>query len=275
MKGLLHLLLIIGIAYAALVVLVYWRQASMVYLPIRALAATPAAMGLAFESLRIPTDDGETLHGWFIPATTSRGTLLLLHGNAGNISHRLESIATFHRLGLDVLIVDYRGYGESTGTPTEEGTYRDAMAAWHYLTQTRQIDPGHIVVFGRSLGAAVAARLATRVAPAAVILESAFTSALDVANEYYFWLPTHWIVRFRYDTRADVARIHRPVLIAHSLDDEIIAFRHAQQLYAAANPPKEMLVMRGGHNDGFVVTGPAYVDGLARFVSANLPSRTP
>jgi len=273
MKGVLQLLMVVTAAYAAVVVLIYLRQASMVYLPVRTLAATPAAVQLRYESVRIKTEDAEILHGWFVPAVSARGTLLFLHGNAGNIAHRLESIQIFNRLGLDVLILDYRGYGESTGTPTEEGTYRDAMAVWRYLTQERGVDSARIVIFGRSIGGSIAAWLATQVEPAAVILESSFTSAMDVANEYYFWLPTRWIVRFRYDTRAYVANIRRPVLIAHSRADEIIGFHHARRIYAAANAPKEMLVMRGGHNDGFYVTGSDYVDGIARFIDQYLPSR--
>ena len=272
MRAALQIAVGVAIVYAAIIVLIYLRQSSMVYLPIRALAATPAAIGLNFEPLRLRTEDGETLHGWFVPAKHTRGTLLFLHGNAGNISHRLESIQIFNRLGLDVLIVDYRGYGESTGTPTEEGTYHDAMAAWRYLTMERRVDPARIVIFGRSLGGSVAAWLASKVDAAGVILESSFTSAIDVANEFYFWLPTRWLIRFQYDTRTYVARIRRPILIAHSREDEIIGFHHARAIFAAANEPKDMLVMRGGHNDGFIATGSTYVDAFDQFIDAHLPS---
>jgi fermentation-respiration switch protein FrsA (DUF1100 family) len=225
---------------------------------------------MAYEELNLLTDDGIRLHGWFVPAPEARAVLLYFHGNAGNISYRLERIALFQRLKLSVLILDYRGYGKSAGRPSEDGTYRDAMAAWRHLTGERGVAPEKIVVFGRSLGAAVAAWLATQVSPGAVILESGFTSVPDFGAEVYPWLPVRWLTRFDYDTKAYLANIHRPVLVIHSREDELIPFRHGQELYAAANPPKQFLVIGGGHNDAYFLTGADYARGLDEFLRNHL-----
>ncbi|MEK7797018.1 MAG: alpha/beta hydrolase, partial [Pseudomonadota bacterium] len=193
-------------------------------------------------------------------------TLLFCHGNAGNISHRLESIRQFHQLGLNVFIFDYRGYGESEGVPTEAGTYRDAEAARRYLVETRGLAPEHIVYFGRSLGAAIAAWLATQHPPRALIVESAFTSVPDFGAEIYPWLPVRLLARLRYPTQEYLRSVQAPVLVIHSRDDEIVSFRHAEKLYESANSPKELLEIRGGHNDGFLVSGAQYTRRLDDFL---------
>ncbi len=263
-------------AYAALVMLVFIGQSGMLYLPdlpSRELATTPRAIGLAYEDVRIRTEDGVQLHGWFIPVAEPRGTLLFFHGNAGNISHRLDSIRIFHALELSVLIFDYRGYGQSEGKPSEAGTQRDAIAVWRYLTQERGVPPQRIVLFGRSLGAAVAAWLATQRTPGALIVESAFTSVPDVAAEHYWWLPVRLLSRFDYATRDDVQAVRCPVLVVHSPDDEIIPFRHGEAIFAAAPEPKELLRLRGSHNEGFLLSEATYTGGLDAFLTRHLPGR--
>lgn len=263
-------------AYAALVMFMFFGQSGMLYLPdlpSRELATTPRTIGLAYEDVQLRTDDGVQLHGWFIPAAQSRGTLLFFHGNAGNISHRLDSIRIFHDLKLSVLIFDYRGYGQSEGKPSEVGTQRDALAAWRYLTEERGVLPRQIVLFGRSLGAAVAAWLATQRDPGALIVESAFTSVPDVAAEHYWWLPVRLLARFEYATRDYVAAARCPVLVVHSPDDEIIGFQHGEAIFAAAKGPKELLRLRGSHNEGFLLSGAAYTGGLDAFLTRYLPVR--
>ncbi len=259
------LLAILALAYGGLCLMAYLFQGRLLYLPSRALAATPADIGLAFESLALETEDGVRLHAWFIPAERPRFTLLFCHGNAGNISHRLASIRIFHDLGLSVLIFDYRGYGQSRGRPSEEGTYRDAEAAWAHLVR-RGIPPEGIVVFGRSLGGAIAAHLAASKGPRGLIVESAFTALPDLAAELYPFLPARWLTRFRYDTRSALKACRCPVLIVHSRDDEIVPFAHAEGLYAAAPPPKALLAIRGSHNGGFQESLPLYREGLAGFL---------
>lgn len=255
-----------AVAYFALVALVYVFQARLIYFPDRGVHATPQARGLAFEAVRLHTDDAVELDAWFVPAEPARGVLLFCHGNAGNISHRLESLAIFHDLGLSTLIFDYRGYGRSTGTPSEEGTYRDAAAAWRYLVENRGIPPNRVVLFGRSLGAAVAIRLAVQQESAALIVESSFTSVPELAAEVYPWLPVRWLVRFRYNNLDRIARLDVPLLVVHSRDDEIIPYHHGRRLFDAARGQKQLLEIRGGHNDGFRASGAEYFNGLDRFL---------
>jgi len=269
------LFLLATITLTVLSVYVYLMQSRMLYypnMPGRALTATPADIGLAYQDINLTTEDSIELHGWFIPGDEPRRTLLFFHGNAGNISHRLESIGLFHRLGLSVFIFDYRGFGQSTGSPTEQGTYLDAQAAWSYLIRTRALDAGEIIVFGRSLGGAIATWLASRHTPAMLILESTFTSVPAIAHRFYPFLPTRLLSRFQYNSLEIVKQLACPVLIAHSRDDEIIPFEEGRLLFEAAAEPKQFLEMHGGHNDGFIVTGPAYVSALRSFIGAH--SRT-
>jgi uncharacterized protein len=269
-KGLVTLLLALGLAYLLLVALLWFRQDGMVFLPhlpSRQLAATPADIGLDYEGLRIATADGEELDAWFVPAQRERAVLLFFHGNAGNISHRLDSLRIFHGLGLSVLIIDYRGYGRSTGRPSEAGTYEDARAAWRHLVEERGIPPGRIVVFGRSLGAAVAAWLAAREAPAGLIVESAFRSVPQLAAEIYWFLPVRRLARLEYPVERLVGQVDAPVLVVHSRDDEIIPLAHGQALHAAAGPRARLLELEGDHNTAFLLSGRHYVDGLAGFLS--------
>jgi fermentation-respiration switch protein FrsA (DUF1100 family) len=269
MSGFISIVSIFAIGYAVLAAALFFYQPNLLYfpdMPSREIEATPGDIGLKFEALTLTTRDDEQLDAWFIPADPARGVVLFCHGNAGNISHRLDSIRLFHELGLSVLIFDYRGYGQSTGKPTEKGTYRDADAAWDYLVEQRGIPAEHIILFGRSLGASIAADLATRQSAAAVVLESAFTSVPDIAAKFYPWLPVRWLSRYQYDTRKKLASIHSPVLIVHSRDDEIISYSNGEQLYEAAREPKQFLPLRGGHNDGFLVSGKDYIRGLDAFI---------
>ena len=200
----------------------------LVYHPVSTLSATLEYLSLEYEEVVIELSREESLHGWFIPARSSRGTLLFCHGNAGNISHRLESIETFHRLLLDVFIFDYRGFGQSSGKPSEKHTYEDARAAWDYLTRERGVPPEEIIIFGRSLGGSIAANLASQVRPAALIVESSFISIPEVAIEHFAFAPVRLITTLRYDTRKSLKKIKCPVLIVHSQDDEIIPYAYGR-----------------------------------------------
>ncbi len=258
---------------AGLLALLYFGQSRMVYFPQRDIAATPASVGLPYEDISFNAGDGVKLHGWFIPSEPARGVLLFCHGNAGNISHRLDSVMIFHRLGLSVLIFDYRGYGRSEGEPTEEGTYRDAEAAWDDLTQKRRIPPQTIVIFGRSLGGSIAAWLAQNRPAGALILESAFSSFGDAAEDIYPWLPARVLARYNYETAAYLTRVRCPVLIIHSREDDLIPLRHGKRLFAAAGQPKAFLEISGSHNDGFLRSGETYVEGLNAFLLQHLKKK--
>ncbi len=265
MSGIWIVAIIAGV-YIAFTGFFFIFQSHYVYYPERVLSADPSSIGLNFESVSFETTDGVQLSGWFVPSDNARGVILFCHGNAGNISHRLESIQIFHRLGLDILIFDYRGYGQSEGTPDEYGTYRDAEAAWRYLIEECQVDPNEIIVFGRSLGGAIAAWLAQAQTPGALILESTFTSVPDIAAKLYPYLPVRLLSRFKYDTAEYLDEVDCPVLIVHSRDDEIMPFSHGRQLFGMAKEPKEFLEISGTHNEGFITSGKHYEQGLDAFI---------
>jgi fermentation-respiration switch protein FrsA (DUF1100 family) len=253
---------------AALNVWMYVQQAAMIFFPQRSLSATPASWGLAYEDVFLTSEDGIQLHGWYVPRQGSDRVLLFLHGNAGNISHRGESIVLFHRLGLNVLIIDYRGYGRSQGSPSEQGLYQDANAAWQYLIDARGFDGKDIILFGRSLGGAVAARLASEVQAGGVILESTFSSARDVANYLFPILSRLLVLRYSFDTAGYLKGVASPLLVLHSPDDDIIPFYLGEKVYQAGSEPKVFVRMQGDHNGGFLQSQPRYEQELGRFIGS-------
>ena len=263
-----NLISFLVIAYAALVALTYFFQTRLIYFPQigREISATPLAYGLKFEAVTLATTDGEKLAAWWVPREHAAGTALIFHGNAGNISQRIDYLTMFHRLGYASLIVDYRGYGQSTGSPSEDGTYRDAEAAWDWLTKERGMAAADIVVLGESLGGAVAIWLAARVKPRALVIASSFTSVPDLGAQVYPFLPVRLISRFSYDNLSMLRSVEAPVLVAHSPDDDIIPFAHGRALFEAAREPKQFLEMRGGHNDGFIFMREEWVKQLAAFL---------
>ena len=267
MHGLFVIARILVSAYLGLMAMVFIFQNRLIYFPLAEIGATPQSINLPYESISFETDDGEKIHGWFIPADKAKGVLLFCHGNGGNISHRLDSIRIFNRLGLSVLIFDYRGYGQSTGKPTEKGTYLDAEAAWRYLVQNRGVAPAEIIIFGRSLGGSIAAHLAKDHTPGAIILESSFTSIRDMAKTLYPYLPVSFLLRFHYPTREYLQQVQCPVFIIHSRDDDLIPFRQGRQLFDVAREPKEFLELVGNHNQGFLISGERYKKGLDAFIS--------
>jgi hypothetical protein len=268
MRMLWNLLVCVLIAYGCVLALAYVFQSRLIYFPEigREVAATPQAYGLRFEPVTITTEDNERLAGWWVPAENALGAVLFFHGNAGNIAHRLDYLEMFHRMRYSTLIVDYRGYGQSTGSPSEEGTYRDATAAWEYLRYARAGRPQDIIIMGESLGGAVAAWLAAREPARAVVLASTFTSIPDLGAQLYPFLPVRLISRYSYDTLGAVRKIGSPLLVAHSREDDIIPYSHGRALFEAAGEPKQFLELSGGHNDGFVFMREEWVAQLAAFL---------
>lgn len=223
--------------------------------------------GLPLEDVWFQTEDGTTLFGWYVQASPAAPVLLWCHGNAGNIIHRLENLAELYRLGLSVFIFDYRGYGRSSGTPSEEGLYRDALAAYGYLVNQRGIRPERLVLFGRSLGASVAGELASRKPAAGLILESPFPSIAAMARVHYLGLPMHWFVSGRFPLAERLAHVTIPVLVVHGDRDEIVPIELGRQVYDAAREPKSFYVIEGAdHNNTTRVGGRAYFQRLRRFV---------
>jgi len=220
-----------------------------IYFPDREIVATPASVGLDYQPVHPVTHDGVTLHGWHIPHPHARYTVLHFHGNAGNISHRLHLYARWHAMGLAVLAVDYRGYGKSGGKPDEHGLYEDAHTSWRYLTGELGVSANRIVIAGRSLGSAVAARLAGETEAAGLVLETPFTSAPDLARKFYPWLPVARLMRSRLDTLDSIKRVRLPLLIIRARDDDIVPEGMAKKIFSTAGKPKKLVVLSGGHND--------------------------
>jgi fermentation-respiration switch protein FrsA (DUF1100 family) len=241
-----------------------------IYFPDRQLAATPAALGLAYEEVRFSAADGVRLHGWYLPGAAGRPLVLYCHGNAGNISHRLASLRLLHNLGLAIFIFDYRGYGQSEGTPSEEGTYADARGALAWLQQ-RGWGREDAIYFGESLGAAVALQLAVEQPPAGLVLEAPFTSIAAMGrhhNPLLFFL-LGWLLDARYDNLAKNGSVCSPLLIIQGEADTIVPPAMSRRLYAAANGLKSLHRVDGaGHNDLLRAGGKAYRDAWREFLTA-------
>ncbi len=243
-------------------VLVKYFERKSIYFPTREIEITPGDFGLDYEDITFRTQDGVELNGWFIPAKPSKVCLLFCHGNGGNISHRLESIRMFHHIGLSVFIFDYRGYGRSRGVATERGTYLDALAAYQWLSKRGE----PIFIFGRSLGGTIAIDLATRVEVTGLICESSFTSVMDMAKDIYRFRPPDWSISNRYDALLRIGEVRVPVLFIHSREDKMVPFQHGQRLFEAAREPKEFYILRGGHNEGFLMMGDEYTTTIEKFI---------
>ena len=240
-----------------------------IYFPERTIFQDPGDFGLEFEDVYLETSDGVRIHGWFVPGSGGT-TLVWFHGNGGNISHRVDNIAGLNRrLGVGILIIDYRGYGLSEGSPTEQGTYLDAEAAMAHVLSRPDVDPERVVLFGRSLGCAVAAEMAARHDVYAVVLESPFTSVSAMARRAYPFLPGLGLLTGNmYDTLDKASRIEAPVMLLHGDSDEIVPFEMGREVFEAAPEPKRFYRIRGaGHNDTYAVGGAPYLDALGSFLA--------
>ncbi|MBI4668161.1 MAG: alpha/beta hydrolase [Elusimicrobia bacterium] len=244
-----------------------FEQANL-YFPDRTLTASPKDIGLSHEDVNIETEDKVKIHGWWAPHGQAKAAVLYLHGNGGNISYRLESLAEFNKLGFSVLIIDYRGYGLSRGRPSERGLYRDASAAYDFLISQKGISGGDVVLFGESLGGAVAADLSARVKVRAVITEGCLSSTIDVAKVIYPFLPARRLISQKFDAAAKLAGVEAPKLIIHSSDDGIIPFSLGEKLFKSAREPKEFYAIRGDHNGARFLEGQAYWDKISSFVGS-------
>ncbi|TAL10986.1 MAG: alpha/beta hydrolase [Nitrospirae bacterium] len=223
--------------------------------------------GLPLEDVWFDAPDGTRLFGWYVRASGSPAVLLWCHGNAGNIIHRLENLALLYRAGLSAFLFDYRGYGRSRGTPSEDGLYQDALAAYECLVQTKRVPPERIVLFGRSLGGAVAGALASQRAAAGLILESTFPSVEALARFHYGGLPAHWLVSAEFNLTERLRTVHMPVLVIHGDRDRTVPIQMGRMVFEGAHPPKDLYVVPGAdHNDLVFVGGAPYFERLRRFV---------
>jgi len=270
----LPLILTVASIYLGLCLLAWLFQSRLVYFPGPPPARTPDAYGLTYEDAPLQTEDGLRLSAWWLPVEAPTGCVLVCHGNAGNIEHRLMLARAFQAMGLSVLLFDYRGYGGSEGRPSERGTVLDARAALQWLHAAGWED-SQIVLYGESLGGAVALQLARDRPLAAVIVESTFTSVPDLGARLYPLLPVRLIATLRYDNLEAVAALRAPLLVAHSPEDEIVPFDLGHALFEAAPPPKQFLQTSGEHNDGGFRLRAEWQDRVRDFIRRALPVRMP
>ncbi|HTR02902.1 MAG TPA: alpha/beta fold hydrolase [Thermoanaerobaculia bacterium] len=267
-------LVVAGILLAAFVLLVAFlvlRQERLLYFPSRQLTSSPVDHGLEAADLAVVTDDAVRLYGWWIRGS-GRRVLLYFHGNAGNVSDRLARAKLLHdRLGLDVFLVDYRGYGRSEGSPSEDGLLRDARAIYRTAVEAG-FRPEQIVVFGESLGAAVAIDLAARWACAGLVLETPFLSVREVARVHYPFVPS-WLVHDVFDNGSRIAEVGVPKLLFVAELDEVVPAAQGRRLFERARGVRELYVIPGAHhNDTFVVGGDRYWKAWEKFLAALPPA---
>jgi fermentation-respiration switch protein FrsA (DUF1100 family) len=230
------------------------------------LVVTPGQLHMSCEDVYIEVVPGEKINAWYFPGDPGRRTILFCHGNAGNISHRLETVLFFENLNVNVLLFDYRGYGRSDGRPTEEGVYADTRAAFEWLVEEKEIPAEDIILFGRSLGGAVAVDLATKVTCGGVVVESSFTTAAELGRKLFPYFPVKFLLHFKFNTLEKISSLTCPVLVTHSLDDDLIPFEMGRRLYEAAPEPKYFIELHGGHNDRNYLEKESYIKGLHKFI---------
>jgi uncharacterized protein len=239
-----------------------------IFHPSATIEHTPLQVGLDFEDVFFATRDGLRLNGWFVPHRQARSTLVWFHGNAGNIGHRVENIKLLHdRVKVNIFIFDYRGYGRSEGSVSEEGTYLDGEAALDFVQKRFGTEHKKIILFGRSLGAAVAAEMANRFESQGLILETPFVSIPEMARVLLPFLPIRPLLRTRYDVRKTIQKIKTPLLVLHGDRDEVIPFAQGKMVFDAAPEPKKFFTIAGArHNDTYLIGGELYFQQLQTFI---------
>ena len=268
----LALITLVVVVWAGLMASLYFKQNDLLFMPGVEVVRTPQHIGLPFEDKRVQTEDGESLAAWWIPHPQPRCSVIHFHGNAGNRSGRLSDAKRFHEFGCNVLMTDYRGYGGSTGSPSEAGTYLDAEAMWDAALDAGA-QPGSTLVFGRSLGGPNAAYLASQRPAGGLILESTFESLPALADDLFGWLSLHALVRNKYPTAEHLAGFAGPVLILHSSEDDLIPFEHGRRLAQGHGDAARFVELAGDHNHGPSATGAPYVAALSEFVDTVAGSR--
>ena len=263
--------LALATAVVLLMGLLLLLQNKMIFFPERGLPS-PAEAGAAFaREVEFTADDGVRLVSWFLPPPEGGPTVVFFHGNAGNLSHRLDRLLFAREAGWGMLLLGYRGYGKSEGEPGEEGLYRDARAARGWLLSQPGVAERRLVFFGESLGCAVALQLASEAPPAALILEAPFASLARMAGHVYPWLPTAWLLRSRFDNLANARKVRSPALVVHGRRDEVVPFPQGQAVFEALAGPKRIVPLDCHHNDIPETGGEGYAETLRAFVKEQVP----
>ena len=264
---------VVVLVVLGVLLLVWAGQRTLIYFPDRDVPS-PAVTGLAdVEAVRIQAEDGVTLQAWFLPSRAQQPSpaVIVFNGNAGNRAYRSSLAAALRGLGLSVLLFDYRGFGDSDGSPTEAGLNEDARAVWRYVAGRSDVRADRLVYFGESLGSAVAVRLAVEHAPAALILRSPFTSLVDVGRLHYPILPVRWLLRDRFSSVDAIASVRSPLLIVAGDRDRIVPLEQSRRLFERASEPRELVVVRGAdHNDAALFDGRELIEAVRKFVGAHV-----
>jgi hypothetical protein len=263
-----YIAIIAAIIYLLPAGMLYFMQRRLVFCPTKEIFATPLNFEIPFEDIYLETSDGVKINAWFIPADNAEYTALFCHGNGGCLAHRVETIELYHKLGINFFVFDYRGYGLSNGKPTENGLYLDTEAAWQFLVGEKQIPPDKIALIGRSLGGAVAARLAAKKQPRRLICESSFVSIPEAGRDLYPCFPARLLSRYSFPTGDFLKQVKCPALIIQSRDDKVVKFSHGQKLFALANEPKTFLELTGAHDDCYFDCRDQYAAAVKRFICA-------
>ncbi len=255
-------------------VYLYFSQHKMVFFPMKDIVMTPDDLGLKYEDLYIETDNGEKINAWFFSNNDSteninKKVVLFCHGNAGNISHRLETVEYILDLGADIMIFDYRGFGKSEGSPGENEVYQDAIACYNWLITKKSYTADQIIVFGRSLGGAIAVDLASKVNCSGLIVESSFTSAKAMANEMFPIFPMSLILKYKLNSIDKISKIKCPILVTHSTEDDIIPYKMGEELFKASVGTRKFVKLQGSHNDRFYFQAPEYRNTLIEMLNGN------
>jgi fermentation-respiration switch protein FrsA (DUF1100 family) len=231
----------------------------------------PTSLGVPLQDIYFASEDGVKLHAWFIPLPNAVATLLWFHGNAGNLSHRLDNIQRLKRLNLNIFIFDYRGYGRSEGVPNEEGIYKDSRAAYKQVLAMGGVSVNSLFLFGRSLGGICAVQTAMNHPARGLILESVFTNSVDMSRTVFPLIPLGWGGRPKLDAVGKVPRLKLAKLFLHGTRDEIVPYDLGRKLFEKAGNPKTFYAIEGaGHNDTYILGGVRYYDALNRFITETL-----
>ena len=273
LRMLLGFVVFIVVLFALSAGYLYFFQERVVFAPAREITMTPDEVGLTWEDLYLEVAPGVKVNAWYISAPDSaQKTVLFCSGNAGNISRRIYTAQFLTELGVNVMLVDYRGYGRSQGSPSEKNAYADIRAAYNWLISEKKVPAENLYLFGRSLGGAVAIDLASKAPVAGLIVESSFTSAAEVGRKMFPFMPVKMLSRYRFDSASKIGLVNCPVLITHSPDDGMIPFEMGRRLFELAPEPKEFIELAGAHNERDYYESEKYVNGLRRFLGLDQSS---
>ena len=267
-------MLLLAVAAGMLIVVVFLRvvENGLIYFPPRYPVGFPPPQSLQdeVEDVWLLTADGVKINAFYHHNPSAKQVLLWFHGNAENIGYGLPQLRALATIGVNILAVDYRGYGKSEGKPDEKGVYQDADAAYEYLIQQRHFQPEDIFIYGHSLGGAVAVNLASRRPCGGLIIQSSFTNARAMARRMLMIPLIEYAVISRFDSLQSIRHVHAPILIVHGTRDEVVPFKMGQLLFAAAPEPKRFYpIENAGHNDVMEIGGRSYLASLKQFIAGS------